>query len=319
MSSWLEVRIDTNSQGLEPIGNLLEELGIPGYEIEDETEFRTFLEENRQYWDYVDESLEAEMRGKSRIKFYVEQNPEGLEQLARVRMALRPLQEQCGQDLGPLLVTLKGLEAADWENNWKQYYKPQPVGQRLMIVPAWESADPGDRIPVVLNPGLIFGTGSHATTRLCLEGLEKLVHGGENVLDLGCGSGILSIAALKLGAAEATAVDIDDKCLHVAYENAALNGIGRDTYTVRIGDILRDEALQAAIGGGYQVVLANIVADVIIGLAPAVRGLLAEGGVFLCSGIIDSRAGEVADQLRKNGLEILETHSDDGWFAYLCR
>ena len=139
------------------------------------------------------------------------------------------------------------------------------------------------------------------------------------MLDLGCGSGILSIAALKLGAAAATAVDIDDKCLDVAYENAALNGIGRDTYTVRIGDVLGDEALRTGLGGGWQMVVANIVADVIKGLAPLVRSMLAPGGWFLCSGIIDDRAEEVADCLRANGWEIVETRSAEGWFSYLCR
>ena len=145
------------------------------------------------------------------------------------------------------------------------------------------------------------------------------MQGGEKVLDLGCGSGILSIAALKLGAASALAVDIDDKCLDVAYENAAMNGIGKDTYTVLAGDILSNDVLQCRIGGGYDVVLANIVADVIIGLAPMVRSLLSERGVFLCSGIIDERAEEVADKLRQAGLEILESRSAEGWFAYTCR
>ena len=173
-------------------------------------------------------------------------------------------------------------------------------------------------MPLILEPGLTFGTGSHATTRLCLTALEQAVQGGEKVLDLGCGSGILSIAALKLGAASALAVDIDDKCLDVAYENAAMNGIGRDTYTVKVGDILSDEALRAEIGGGYDVVLANIVADVIIGLGPMVRSLLRENGVFLCSGIIDTRAEEVADKLRQAGLEILDTRSSEGWYAYTC-
>ena len=174
-------------------------------------------------------------------------------------------------------------------------------------------------MPMILEPGLTFGTGSHATTRLCLTALEQAVQGGEKVLDLGCGSGILSIAALKLGAASALAVDIDDKCLDVAYENAAMNGIGRDTYTVKVGDILSDEALRAEIGGGYDVVLANIVADVIIGLGPMVRSLLRENGVFLCSGIIDTRAEEVAGKLRQAGLEILDTRSSEGWYAYTCR
>ena len=200
------------------------------------------------------------------------------------------------------------------------------IGDRLLVVPEWLREDPkvrtslaAGRVPLVLDPGLTFGTGSHATTRLCLTALEETIHGGERVLDLGCGSGILSIAALKLGASAATAVDIDDKCLDVAYENAALNGIGRDTYTVRIGDVLGDEALRTGLGGGWQMVVANIVADVIKGLAPLVRPMLAPGGRFLCSGIIDDRAEEVADCLRANGWELVETRSAEGWFSYLCR
>ena len=193
------------------------------------------------------------------------------------------------------------------------------IGERLLVIPQWEQAESGGRVPLILDPGLTFGTGSHATTRLCLTALEKLAGPGQRVLDLGCGSGILSIAALKLGADAALAVDIDDKCLDVAYENAAMNGIGRDRYTVLAGDILTDEALKAQIGGGYDIVLANIVSDVIIALAPAVRPLLKEGGAFLCSGIIDDRAEEVAGKLRQAGLTIEETHSADGWFSYLCR
>ena len=174
-------------------------------------------------------------------------------------------------------------------------------------------------MPLILDPGLTFGTGSHATTRLCLTALEKSVKGGENVLDLGCGSGILSIAALKLGAAQATAVDIDDKCLTVAYDNAALNSIGKDTYTVKVGDILSDEKVQAEIGGGYDIVLANIVSDVIIALAPRVHSLVKEGGLFLCSGIIDTRAEEVKGKLLEAGLTILEERSSEGWFAFTCQ
>ena len=315
---WLEVHIDTNHQGLEQVEAFLSGQGIDSVVIDDEGEFQDFLENNHQYWDYVDEDLMAAEKGKSRVTFYLEANEDGFSTLAQVRVALAEFKER-HPECGSLLMTLDNLEESDWENNWKQFYKPMEIGDRLIVIPEWENADIGDRVPLILNPGLTFGTGSHATTRLCLKALEQRVHGGERVLDLGCGSGILSIAALKLGAASALAVDIDDKCLDVAYENAAMNGIGRDTYTVKVGDILSDEALRAEIGGGYDVVLANIVADVIIGLGPMVRSLLRENGVFLCSGIIDTRAEEVADKLRQAGLEILDTRSSEGWYAYTCR
>lgn len=314
---WLQLCIDTARGGLAPLELMLSGLGIDGIEIEDETDFKEFLEHNEKYWDYVDDALLQEKQGKCRIKFYLEDSEAGMAQVAGVRLAMESLKkEQPDTDLGPMILTMAHVEDSDWENNWKQYYQPIAVGERLMIVPEWLSAETDGRIPLILDPGLAFGTGSHATTRMCLEQLDRRVHGGERVLDLGCGSGILSIAALRLGAKEAFACDIDEKAADVAYENAALNGIGKETYTVLAGDILTDQKLRAAIGGGYDIVVANIVADVIIALSAAVPALLAPKGVFLCSGIIDSRAEEVAGKLKDAGLRILETNTEDGWYAF---
>ena len=211
-----------------------------------------------------------------------------------------------------------GVEQEDWQNGWRKYYHPMDIGKRLAIVPSWQEDDT-DRVKLILDPGLAFGTGGHETTNLCLEVLDERVRGGERVLDLGCGSGILSIAALRLGAESAFACDIDEKCVDVAYENAALNGIGKDRYTVRWGNVLTDAALRREMGAGYDIVVANIVADVIMGLSPHVRPFLKPDGLFLCSGIIDDRAAEVLEKLKADGWDVFEQRSSEGWFSYLCK
>ena len=298
---WLELKIDAAPAGLEPVSALLEDLGITGLVIDDEGDFQDFLEHNHAYWDYVDDQLMQKKKGLCRITFYLEDSPDGYNTLAQVRMALSRVKQE-HPEYGRLLLTMENMEDADWENNWKQFYKPMEIGDRLTVIPEWESAGvPEGRVALRLNPGLTFGTG------------------GQTVLDLGCGSGILSIAALLLGADRAVACDIDEKCMDVAYENAALNGVGRDRYTVRWGDVVTDQALRQELGGPYDVVVANIVADVIKALASTVRPLVKEGGIFLCSGIIDDRAEEVAQCLRDNGWTIAETRSSEGWFSYLCR
>ena len=306
---WLEVAVNTTPDRLDEVTAKLTAAGMTGLVIEDEGEFQQFLEQNQQYWDYVDQELLDGMKGVTRVKFYVTDDGAGRVQLEQYTRGL------------DAEYTVTPLTDNDWAYSWQKYYKPLEVGRRLYVVPEWMRDDPvpEGRSPLYLNPGLTFGTGSHASTQLCLEGVEEHTLTGRPVLDLGCGSGILSIAALRLGAEHAFACDIDEKCVEVAYENAALNGIGQDTYTVRIGDVLGDAVLRADLGGGWQMVVANIVADVIIGLSPLVRPMLAPGGLFLCSGIIDDRAEEVAQCLRDNGWTIAETRSSEGWFSYLCR
>lgn len=315
---WLELKIDTSPAGIDPVTEMLTEHGVTGVIIDDQRDFQDFMAHNQAYWDYVDEDLVKEKENLCRVTFYVENAPAGYSAIAAIRMAMHAMKQKHPEYV-PLLLTMENVKDEDWENNWKQFYKPMEIGERLLVIPAWEQADPKGRVTLTLNPGLTFGTGSHATTRLCLTALESRIHGGERVLDLGCGSGILSIAALRLGAKSAFACDIDEKCVDVAYENAALNGIGKDRLTVRQGDATKEGPLRDAIGTGYDVVVANIVADVIISLAPQVRHFLKEDGWFLTSGIIDDRADEVAAALVAAGWNIVESCTSEGWYCYICR
>lgn len=312
---WLELHIDTARAGLEPVSELLREQGVEGLVIDDEADFKDFLENNHQYWDYVDDELLAEKHGKCRVTFYLEESESGFSTLAQVRIALSALKKQ-HPEYAPLLLTMENVEDADWENNWKQFYKPMEIGERLLVIPEWEQAKPTERVKLILNPGLTFGTGSHATTRLCLQALEKHIRGGEKMLDLGCGSGILGIGALLLGCAHVTGCDIDPKAPEVAAANAALNSFYEDRFTVCAGDILADAGLRRRLGTGYDLVLANIVADVIIPLAALAPAFLAPGGTFVCSGIIDGREDEVAAALTRAGFTVTAHDTLEEWHCF---
>ena len=305
---WLEVTLPVPAERLDRVCDVLTANGMTGLVVEEEREFLRFLEQNRQYWDYVDEELAARMKGASRVKFYVPDSEEGRRQLRRYLAGL--------EEFEPQTVSLR---EEDWATSWQKYYRPIPVGKRVCIVPDWMRGEPvpDGRTPLYLNPGLTFGTGAHASTQLCLELLEEAVRPGDRVLDLGCGSGILAIAALALGASQAVGVDIDPKAADVAMENGSLNGVGADRLRVYAGDVLRDKGLAAKLATGQnRVVLANIVADVIIPLSAMAGSLLAPDGVFLCSGVIDGRQDETAAALEANGLAVTAHLERDGWHAF---
>ena len=303
---YIEVTVNTPADEIDTRCEQMAAMGAGGFVIENEEDFKDFLEHNHQYWDYVDEELENQYLGVSRIKCYLTDDEEGLAILRRFREAYPEL-------------TTAFVEDSDWENNWREYYKPIEVGEKLIVVPEWEEAPADGRIPLRLDPGLIFGTGSHATTRMCLAALERFAAPDLRVLDLGCGSGILGIGALVLGSASCVGCDIDPKAPDVAMANAALNGIGAERFKVYAGDILSDRGLRKELGSGYGLVLANIVSDVIIPLSAFVRDFLAEGGHFICSGIIEGRQDEVRAALEKNGFTVEEHFCEEEWHCFLCR
>ena len=304
---WIEVSVPTAAAEIDGLCEELSALGVDGISIEDERDFQSFLEQNRKYWDYVDDSLRERFSGRSVVKFYLSDDEDGRAALEKIRAALdRELATQY-------------MEDQDWENSWKQYYEPIPVGERLLIVPEWMDAEPEGRTVLRLDPGIAFGTGSHATTRMCLEALEGVAGPGKRVLDLGCGSGILGIAALLLGCERVQGCDVDPKSPEAAVRNAALNDIGEDRYAAITGDVLADEGMRRRLGTGYEIVLANIVADVIVSLSAFVRRFMAENGVFICSGIIDDRRAEVEGALRRSGFEVLRRYHEDEWSCYLCK
>ena len=313
---WLEVTIKTVSPAIDLLAARLTAIGHDNFIVDDTADFQSFLENSTQYWDYVDESLAARMAQISQIRLYIENNTQAPANLQRLQNELTLFRSQNPKaELGTLELTVENLQEEDWENNWKQYYQPIPIGEKLLIVPEWlHPENPEGRLPVVLDPGMIFGTGAHASTQMCLRTLEARIHGGEAVIDLGSGSGILSIAALLLGADTATGVDIDPKAEDIARENAGLNGLTAPRFTAVTGNVIEDKVMmQQLCKTKYDVVLANIVADVIIPLAAVVPSFLKEHGIFICSGILNTRLSEVLLALDNAGLCVTAQQEENDW------
>ena len=313
--NWTEVKIYTTTEGIDPLtGNMLD-LGLQGFMIEDAQDFEEFLHDTTPHWDYVDQAVMDKMKNcESCVTIYVANNPQGMEELAQVREILARLKSQDPQGrYGRLELELHNVNEEDWSNAWKKYYHPVRVGKHLVVCPSWEDyARQPDDVVLILNPGMAFGTGTHDTTRLCMELLEKYLTPQDNVLDVGCGSGILAITAALLGAKSIIGCDIDEVAVKVAGENAALNHV-EDRISFHNGD------LTSQVEGSFQIICANIVADVIIRLSEDAGRYLAQGGIFIVSGIIDSREQDVLDALDRNGFAVIERRTSGGWVALACK
>ena len=310
---YLEVTIQTASAGIETVASALTAGGFDSLVVEDQSEYENFLEDNRAYWDYIDEEFQQELQGLSRIKLYLEVDGTEEKQLHKLEKLLEALKKRTKKNLGTLEISSQLLPETNWEESWKDNYPPQEVGERLVVVPCW-NPEAGDRIPVILDPGLTFGTGAHPSTQMCMEFMEELVQPGMDVIDLGSGSGILSIAALRLGAETAIGVDIDPKAEDIARENAAYNDFGIERFDAVTGNVTEDAALMERLSKKhYDLVFVNIVADVIIGLSPVLRHFMDETTRVICSGILDGREEEVHAALTAAGLVIEQTKAKEDW------
>ena len=300
---WLEIKIDTRPGTVDAVAAALTAGGFPELVIEDQQEFESFLDENRAYWDYIDENRQQQLQGMGSIKLYLEDTDKA--GLARL--------EKLVSNLG-LSMTVSTMADTDWSESWKDNYPPQPLGKKLVVLPYWlADIDTQGRIPVILDPGLTFGTGAHPSTQMVMEAMEQLLPAGGSCLDLGSGSGILSIAALRLGATSAVGVDIDPKAENIARQNAAYNGFDKE-FTALTGNVTEDTALMAQLTAStYDLVLVNIVADVIIALTPVLPQLLSEHSTLILSGILDSRLNDVLAALSKAGLSVTSLREKEEW------
>ena len=302
---WTEIKVTVPVERVDETGSIVSMTVPYGIYIEDYSDMEDAVLEIAHI-DLIDEDLLAKDRSKGIVHVYIspEENPNEAVSFIRERLDAEKIPYEIDSSL---------CKNADWENNWKKYFKPIPIGEKLLIQPIWkDKVDAGDRVVINLEPGLAFGTGSHETTRLCLEAIEKHIKPGSKMLDIGCGSGILSIASLLLGAGEATGVDIDKLAVKTALENAERNGFDESKYTLYHGN------LTDKVSGKFDVVAANIVADAIIMLSEGVDAFMNDDSVYIVSGIIDMREDEVVAALDKYGFRIIARHEEGGWLCFEC-
>jgi len=314
---WIKATIETPSQGIETITALLLSVGIYSVEINDCSEIAALISNTSSHWDYIDDDLIGSLSHKSEsavasVIFYLGTDSESQDVLTHIQEKL-----SCIQEFVPILST-EVVNDQDWVHEWKKHFHPIRVG-RVLIVPEWETVDNKDGIVFTLDPGSAFGTGQHATTMLCIEALQKHLQIGDKILDIGCGSGILSIVGLLLGAKHAVACDIDPSAVEITRKNASLNSINSNRLDVYAGDILSNLDLKEKITCyPFNIVVANIVADVIISLASSIRELLANGGIFIASGIITERLEDVLLALKGSNLTVLEVKNSEGWCCVIA-
>lgn len=317
--NWTQVDIFTATPAVELLSVKLQDLGIRGCMVQDAQDFQEFLAQKDGHWDYLEDGLMELAHCETCVTVYLPENAQGAETLHALRAMLTQMRAaDTEHQFGRLEAVCSGIREEDWANNWKQYFKPFPVGQKLYVKPSWEALAPEaeGRTVLEIDPASSFGTGQHHTTRLCLELMEGcIVPDQTKLLDLGCGSGILLIGGILLGAASAYGVDIEENAVRIAKENAQKNHLDASKYQLACGDILYDTALRERLGSGYDVITANIVADVLKAMAPLFPQLLKDGGILIVSGIINERAEEVLETITGYDFAVLERREAGGWCA----
>lgn len=310
-----ELTIYTNTLGSEIVGGIITAAGISCYSTEDPADLQALLDDSTVPYDYIEDGLLEKTDGETVVRVYISCDEQGQAQLSRIKQGVAAVE---GDLYGRLHMEENEVDDADWADGWRQYFHPLEIGEKFIVKPTWEDCTPNGRIVLEIDPASSFGTGRHETTSLCLRALEKLEVKDTSVLDMGCGSGILAIAAAKLGANNAMLVDIDSVAASIAEDNLKVNNV-EDRCTVLCGNVLDDSALaERVFGTEYDIILANIVADIIKGMAPMFYSSLKTGGTLVCSGVIGGRREEVEAALSEVGFVHVSTDEDNDWVAIKC-
>lgn len=312
-----KITVHASSLGVEFIQGVLMGAEAECFEIIDPTDLQELLDTQYVPFDYVDDALLETKDDEPMVRVYLADNSQGREKMAIILEGIEALRNETEFDLGSLKTEISETDDSEWADNWKEFFHPLPIGNSFVVKPTWEDWEGEDRIVLEIDPESSFGSGQHETTSLCLEALEDISLEGVSVLDMGCGSGILGIGALLLGAKDVLAVDIDKNAVDIAVKNANLNKV--ENFEGLCGNTLADQGVYEKVTSKkYGVILANIVADVIIAMAPTFKKVLADDGILICSGIISPRKGEVLTALAENGFALTGIGEKNDWVAITC-
>ena len=313
---WNQFRLKTTTEAEDIVSSMLADLGIEGVQIEDKIPL-TQSDKEQMFVDILPDMPEDD--GCAYLTFYLDEEVDKHEMLLKVRQELEEMRSYL--NVGDCTIEESQTEDVDWVNNWKQYFHQFYIDD-ILVIPSWENveAKDSDKMVIHIDPGTAFGTGMHETTQLCIRQLKKYVTEDTEILDVGCGSGILGMLALKFGAKHSVGTDLDPCAIDATYENMDNNGISRDQYEVMIGNIIYDKEVQDKVGyEKYDIVAANILADVLVPLTPVIIHQLKKGGIYITSGIIEDKEEVVVEAVKKAGLEVLEVNHQGEWVSVTAR